>query len=106
MKENKYDNLVVALKKAYEDAQKAICEDGGTCNLDMPILDYRDMKMQKGKAIAAIERAGFSAAEYGGYLHIYGVVHGQGYCRTAMAEAFRDSLKNSGFSCRVYYQID
>lgn len=106
MEGNVYDNLVAALKKANEDAQKAICKDEGTCNLDKVVLDYRDMKMQKKQVIAAIERAGFICGEYNFCLNILFPIQGCASCRTAMVEAFCNSLRNSGFSCWVYYRID
>lgn len=106
MEGNVYDNLVAALKKANEDAQQAICEDEGTCNLDTLALDYRNMKIQKEQVIAAIERAGFFCSEYKNFLFIYFPMQGCASCRTAMVEAFRDSLRNSGFFCWVYYRID
>ena len=39
-------------------------------------------------------------------VEIYNATNGQGYRRTAMAEAFRDSLIKMGFKSYVYYLMD
>lgn len=38
--------------------------------------------------------------------HVLGAVEGQGFRRTAMAEAFRDMLNGLGYNSHVYYQMD
>ena len=38
--------------------------------------------------------------------HVLGAVEGQGFRRTAMAEAFRDMLNGLGYNSHVYYQRD
>ena len=40
------------------------------------------------------------------YYHVLGAVEGQGFRRTEMAKAFRDSLKEQGYVSYVHYQMD
>ena len=39
-------------------------------------------------------------------IHVLGAVEGQGFRRTAMAEAFSDELTKLGYVSYVYYQMD
>lgn len=109
---DKYEKLKEALIKAIECAKNAKTEeDGGTCNSDSPVLLYSKMGYQKQKTISVIESVGLSCwMPYGihwkGALILSGMTSGQGYCRTAMAEAFRESLKESEIESGMYYQVD
>lgn len=108
---DKYIELTNALIKAKEAAQVyANTEDGGTCNFDSPVIDYREMHMSKAKAAEAIKAAGLRCFEWkswGGIrLVICGIGYGQGNRNTRMAEAAYESLKNSGISASMYYQMD
>lgn len=108
---DKYIELTNALTKAKKAAQAYIkSEDGGTCNFDSPVIDYRKMHMSKAKAEEAIKAAGLRCFEWkswGGIrLVICGIGAGQGNRNTRMAEAAYESLKNSGISASMYYQMD
>lgn len=104
--------LVEALEKAKKAAlERATHSDGGTCNFDSPVLDYRGSSIRKKQAVESIKAAGLSCFDwkpFGGtnMLVINGAFYGQAARRTAMAEAFRDSLKQSGFATMMYYQMD
>ena len=107
----KYTELTKALIKAKEAAQVYMnSEDGGTCNFDSPAIDYRAMHMRKGNAVEAIRAAGlrcFDWKSWGGTrLVICGLGAGQGNRNTRMAEAARQSLKESGVEAFMYYQMD
>ncbi len=108
---SKYTALTVALKKAQEAAKLyAETEDGGTCNFDSPVIDYRAMHMSKSKAEEAIRAAGlrcFDWKSYGGIrLVVCGIGYGQGNRNTRMAEAAEKSLKAAGVATSMYYQMD
>ena len=94
---------LAALAYAQED-------DGGTCNFDAPMLDYRASGIPLREAKQAIADAGLSCYEYRMYgekaLVICGCQHGQGNRRTVMAEAFSRALKAQGYVCGMYYQMD
>lgn len=108
----KYEKLKDALLKALEATELAKTDDDdGTCNLDSPVLLYRKMGYQKQKAIAVVNEVGLGAwapspGYWNGCLVLTGMTIGQGNCRTAMAEAFRRSLKESGIESGMYYQMD
>ena len=107
MKEReKITALRVALLQAIEEAGKVRhIDDGGTSNFDTPVI------ILEGWTRSEIRQA-FLLTELTPYIEKNGVVEilkaclGQGFRRTAMAEAFRDSLKNSGYTSYVHYQID
>jgi hypothetical protein len=108
---NKYTMLTAALEQAKKAAQPyANTEDGGTCNFDSPVIDYRAMHMSKAKAEEAIRAAGlrcFDWKSYGGTrLVICGIGYGQGNRNTRMAEAAEKSLKAAGMETGMYYQMD
>lgn len=110
---NKYGMLKKALERAKIQADAARQDDdGGTCNFDSPTIDYRAMGMQKAKAIETIKSVGLSCFDWTGYygkvygLVICGMTAGQGNCRTAMAEAFHNSLIRQGIASGMYYQMD
>lgn len=116
MKKNTTNEKYEALKKALERAkiiaeQSATADDGGTCNFDSPTLDYRAMGMSKQKAIETIKSVGLSCYDWTCGRMVFGLVivgmtKGQGYCRTAMAEAFCKSLQADGIKSSMYYQMD
>ncbi len=109
---DKYTELTKALIDAKEVAQQyADTEDGGTCNFDSPVIDYRAMHMNKSKAEAAIQAAGLRSFVWNAFGGIVGIVvcgigKGQGNRNTRMAEAAKDSLKASGIATLMYYQMD
>lgn len=73
---------------------------------------YRAMGMQKAKAIETIKSVGLSCFDWTGYygkvygLVVCGMTAGQGNCRSAMAEAFHNSLIRQGIASGMYYQMD
>ena len=81
-------------------------DDGGTCNFDTPTLklpsEWTNTMLE-----VAFMRTGLSYARISKEtIHILGAVSGQGNRRTAMAEAFRDTLCELGYVSHVYYQMD
>lgn len=110
--ENKYELLERAFRKAKEEALKAFQEnDGGTCNFDCPTINYKAMRYAKPKVIETLAKVGLTGWEptdkaWKGILLIEGATFGQGFCRTAMAEAFSESLKSNEIESGVYYQMD
>lgn len=109
--DEKYSMLTAALKQAIEAAKPyANSEDGGTCNFDSPVIDYRAMSMSKNKAEEAIRAAGLRCFDWklfgGTRLVICGIGHGQGNRNTRMAEAAEKSLKAAGIATGMYYQMD
>lgn len=109
--EDKYLKLEKALNLAKEAALTVVTEEVGTCNFDAPTLNWKEMGYDKKKTIAVIENVGLRWWEpYGkfwrGVFIIGGVTRGQGNLRTETAEAFSKSLKESGISSGVYYQVD
>ena len=105
MKTNKILALRVALLIASKAAtDKSNVEDDGTCNLDTPCLVLPGWTKQEIEE--AFQLTGLYPNIYNNCVHIGGVVEGCGFKRTAMAEAFRDSLKQSGYNSYVYYKID
>lgn len=109
---DKYEKLKVSLLLAKHAAKCAQTEDdGGTCNMDSPVLMYRKMGYQKQEAVNIIESVGLNAWEpssryWKGCLVLSGMTAGQGFCRTNMAEAFTKSLKKSGIESGMWYEMD
>ena len=99
--------LRCALLIAVSEAEKVQnTEDDGTCNFDTPAL-ILDSKWKYNHVVAAFNLTGLRPYKAGKHeYHILGAVTGQGAQRTAMAEAFRDSLKASGYNAYVHYQMD
>lgn len=98
--------LAAAIKTAAAEAMKYACtEDGGTCNFDECLLDVKIPKRIIDKSGAKLRKR-----EYGifrGSYELYDIPsYGQGNCRTRMARAACASLRNSGYSAFVHYQID
>lgn len=108
---DKVENLKTAICTAKAIASFFKDEiDDGTCNFDHPLL-FKPDGMTKKQILEAfdkshtrceIETSGF----WKGWIHIYGVVDGQGNRRTIMAEKFSEALEKQGFKSCVYYQID
>ena len=99
--------LTISLIRAKLEAKKfADVDDGGTSNFDTPVLklgsEWTDERINKAFALTGLRpyRVNKNTIE------ILDAVNGQGFRRTAMAEAFRDSLVASGYVSYVYYQMD
>ena len=81
-------------------------DDGGTCNFDTPTLKLPS-EWTNWMLDVAFQRTGLSYERVSKEtIFIHGAVEGQGFRRTTMAEAFRDSLVASGYVSYVYYQMD
>ena len=105
-KQDKILALRVALLIAYSEAEKLkTVEDDGTCNFDCPII-YLEA-WSKRDVLEAFKLTGLSPYfKDGGGVEIEGACNGIGARRTAMAEAFRDSLKAQGYKAYVHYVMD
>ncbi len=105
MENNKILALRVALLIAVS-ATEAVkgTEDGGTSNMDTPTVFLP--KWQKSAIEEAFNLTGLVPSIHGSTVFILRACDGQGYRRTAMAEAFADSLKASGYSAGVDYRMD
>ena len=105
MKNNKIMALRCALLIAISEAEKMKdIEDGGTSNMDTPIIFLP--KWNWVSILEAFQLTGLTPYKYEKAIHILGACEGQGFRRTAMARAFRDSLKAQGYDAAVYYEID
>lgn len=107
--QRKQDNEILALRIALILAKQATeklkdIDDGGTCNLDLPILVLEQWHKQDIKE--AFKGTSLRTSIEGNCIYIYGAVDGCGFRRTAMARAVRDSLKESGYQAYVRYKID
>lgn len=107
MKKNeKIHALRMALLKAIEAAKKfSTIDDRGTSNFDTPVIKlsgWRESEIREAFLLTGV----FPDVEKDGTVQILRACLGQGFRRTAMAEAFRDSLRESGYTAYVNYQID
>ncbi len=103
--ENEILALRIALILAKQEAEKLKdTDDGGTCNLDLPVLILPDWHKQDIED--SFKGTGLWASIEGNYIYIRGAVDGCGFKRTAMARAVRDSLRQSGYQANVRYLID
>lgn len=103
----KIEALRVALLKAVAEAeQHNQDDDGGTSNFDNPIINlygWKDTEVREAFLLTGLR----PYKEKDSFYTILGVcTNGQGFRRTAMAEAFRDSLRASGYTAYVDYRID
>ena len=81
-------------------------DDGGTCNFDTPTLKLPS-EWTNWMLDVAFQRTGLSYDRVSKEtIHILGAVEGQGFRRTAMAEAFSEALTKQGYVSYVYYQMD
>lgn len=93
--------LLIAI---YEAEKFKNTDDGGTSNFDTPFVILKGWSNKNIKK--AFELTGLIPDTNKEITYILGACEGQGFRRTAMAEAFRDSLKEDGYNAGVYYQID
>ena len=100
-KREEIEALRAALIKAKDEAQRfADIEDGGTCNMDTPVMFLH--KWKNAEIEEAFRNTGLRLyAEKNGRILVFDACAGQGYRNTAMAEAFRDSLRASGYTAYV-----
>lgn len=105
MGNNKILALRVALLIAISEANKfKQAEDDGTSNMDTPIVFLP--KWSKSAINEAFQLTGLVPSIHEETVYILRACDGQGFRRTAMAEAFRDSLKASGYNAAVDYRMD
>ena len=106
MKENKKIlALRVALLIAVSEANKhKNVNDLGTCNMDTPIIFLP--KWRKSDIEQAFKITGLVPSIDGISVHVLRACEGQGFRRTTMAEAFRDSMKEQGYQAVVDYRMD
>ena len=107
MKTERILALRCALLIAYSEAQKhKEIDDGGTCNFDTPTLkltsEWKESDVNEAFKLTGLQY--YKVDE--DYYHILGACEGQGFRRTEMAKAFRDSLKEQGYTSYVHYQMD
>ena len=89
----------IAKGKEYEN------NDGGSCNLDTPmVLVPRGIKTRN--VVDTQGRQLLGCGYGGGYYSVRVPLWGQGYQRTAMAEAARDRLCELGYTSYVRYVMD
>ena len=107
MKLETIHSLAAALIRGKIEANKfAESDDGGTSNFDTPALilgsEWSEEAIQRAFSLAGLRPYKITKRIY----HVLDAVQGQGYRRTYMAQAFRDSLKTSGYNAVVDYRID
>ena len=80
-------------------------EDGGTCNFDTPCLilqGWNEIDIREAFLLTGLR----PYIRQDNTVMIFDACSGQGFRRTAMAEAIRDSLKQSGYNAYVDYRMD
>lgn len=103
---NKILALRVALLMAVSEAEKAkATEDGETSNMDTPTIHLERWKLSDIEE--AFKLTGLVPdTRRNGCTFILRACEGQGFRRTAMAEAFCRSLRASGYDAGVDYRMD
>ena len=98
--------LRVALLIARHEAEKlADVEDGGTCNMDTPYLflvNWENAEIEEAFNLTGLRPYIRST----GQVLVFDACAGQGFRRTEMARAFRDSMRESGYTAYVEYRMD
>lgn len=93
-----------AANAAGQAAADACGDDGGTCNLDAPMIRTRWKK----HALAALQIAGGAGYEHGGRIVVsMPCLHsGQARRREKAAEAMARELAKRGYAASLYRQMD
>ena len=97
--------IIEANKAAIAKGEEYKNNDGGSCNLDMPMvlvprgIRTNNVKDEQGNRLLG---CGYG----GGYYSVYVELWGQGYQRTAMAESASDKLRELGYHSYVRYVMD
>ena len=105
MKNEKILALRVSLLIALSYAQKKKnVDDGGTSNIDTPVLFLPFWNMSDIEE--AFKLTGLVPSKHGNAIFILRACEGQGFRRTAMAEAFSNSMKEQGYMSGVDYRMD
>lgn len=101
------DALEMAISKAEKEAQKyANTEDGGTSNFDTPMVKVNATERQLACMDWQVIKEGKREPDGGTWFQVLINLDGQGNRRTRMAQAAAKSLKESGYTSGVYYQMD
>lgn len=107
---DKITKLADALKRASNEAMKlAETEDGGTCNLDSPVIKlphWKDEDIAKAAELAGVSISDKLSGLWNGYRFVGTSTRGQAARRTAMAEAAKRSLQSDGYDVHMYYAMD
>lgn len=102
---NKILALRVALLIAISEAEKMKgLEDGGTSNMDTPTINLPGWS--NSQINEAFQLTGLIPSKHENAVYILRACDGQGFRRTAMAEAFCKSLRASGYTAGVDYRTD
>ena len=105
MKTEKILALRVALLIAVSEAEKMKhTDDDGTSNMDTPTISLP--RWSESAINEAFQLTGLVPNRHGSTIFILRACEGQGYRRTAMAEAFCESLRASGYTAGVDYRMD
>ena len=105
MKQHQILALRVALLIAVSEAEKVKdTDDGGTSNMDTPTILLP--KWSESEIYEAFRLTGLYPSIHESTVYILRACDGQGYRRTAMAEAFSRSLNASGYKSGVDYRMD
>lgn len=108
---NDIQHLADALRKAFDAAVAAEPDnDGGSANMDRPTINLQGWKkaeINQASNMSSV-RVGdkIQSSWWKNSREVYIPQKGQGYKLTAMAEACVTSLRESGYSAAVYYQVD
>ena len=106
MKQTELEKLALAITKAnaYAAAYSEV-EDGGSCNLDTPVIKIKGLTEEQAKQLPA-NLGKVSSGVWKGWWFVFGNLQGQAMRRTAMAEAICKSLEEDGYEASVYYMLD
>lgn len=104
-------HYAVAIKQAAKEAlTEADAEDGGTCNLDHLVIDFkgwREKDIQEVARLSGIDIGDkYSYGIYKGCSSISIPINGQANRRTRMVEAAKRYLKEQGIEAYVVYMMD
>ena len=99
-----------AIKKAAEACKAADTnDDGGTCNLDSVVIDFkgwRETAIEELSRLTGI-RIGYKLSGiWNNTRFVSFPANGQGNNRTRMVQAAYNSLKNDGLPAFMYYAMD
>ena len=102
--------LRVALLIARHEAEKlADVEDGGTCNMDTPYLflvNWENAEIEEAFNLTGLRPYIRSTRQDIVHVIVFDACTGQGFRRTEMARAFRNSMRESGYNAYVEYRMD
>ena len=111
MQDKDYKKLGFALMEAKEEIKKYInYEDGGSCNLDSPLVKLERVNPDKLRKLNEDFEVNVHSVRgsswWKGFFYLGIPLSGQGFRRTKMAEVIRDVLERNGFQAAVYYCME